>query len=549
MTENTVNDFVIRNCMERPDHSSYTFLADFGDGRTDLSNRDLLTRSWNISQAVLEHARKGDRALIILPPGLDYLCTFYGCLLGGVIAVPCYPPVFKKGIEKIMAVIQSAQPKVIIAPKAFADQIQMFTQGTGISLVCPEDVENPSLDGVVPDISKPDDIAFLQYTSGSTGNPKGVMVTHGNLIHNLEAISESFKHSPDNRGVIWLPPYHDMGLIGGILQPLYLSASASLMSPFNFIRSPFSWLKEVSDTPTLVTSGGPNFAYQLCVDKITDEQLEQLDLSKWSVAFTGAEPINHAVLERFTEKFAPVGFNPDAFLPCYGLAESTLIVTGKLGNPAVVKGRVSCGPAVSDIDVKIVNPDTHCEVSAGEEGEVWVSGDSVAAGYWKNKEATEATFNQSIIGGNELNNGTYMRTGDLGYFADNELFITGRIKDVIISSGTNLYPQDIEIAAQDATSEIRRGNVAAFGITEDGVENVVVVCEIKKDEIDNLDETAVKQAVTAAVMKNVGAKLHDIALVEAGEVSKTTSGKIARSQTKKDYLGQQLKRLCTPVTA
>jgi acyl-CoA synthetase (AMP-forming)/AMP-acid ligase II len=358
--------------------------------------------------------------------------------------------------------------------------------------------------------------AFLQYTSGSTSQPKGVIVSHANLLHNEELIQQAFSQTESSVIVGWLPLYHDMGLIGNVLQTLYVGAQCVLMSPAAFLQSPFRWLQAISYAKA-TTSGGPNFAYDLCVRKISEEQRAQLDLSSWKVAFNGAEPIRPATLERFTEAFAPCGFNAEAFHPCYGLAEATLFVTGKAaGSPRaqsfnvaeLVKNRVvssggngtenkrlvSCGVSFGEQTVVVVNPETRIEADTDEVGEIWVAGPSIAGGYWNQPEATRQTFHAQLAGDTQKK---FLRTGDLGFVFDGELYVTGRLKDLIIIRGLNHYPQDIEQTVEQSHAALRPGCGAAFSVEIEGEEKLVVVQEVQRTRkaVDREIFEAIRQRV------------------------------------------------------
>jgi amino acid adenylation domain-containing protein len=405
-------------------------------------------------------------------------------------------------------------------------------------------------------------LAFLQYTSGSTADPKGVMLTHGNLLHNFRLIHRYFENTPSSRGVIWLPPYHDMGLIGGILQPLYSGLPVILMSPLAFLQRPLRWLQAISRLKATV-SGGPNFAYDLCVRKITPEQRATLDLSSWQVAFSGAEPIRAETLERFTETFAPCGFRREAFYPCYGLAEATLIVAGgQKSAPPVVRAfeeralqhnrvievlsgheaartLVGCGRTLLDQRIVIVDPKSLTKSPAGEVGEIWVSGSSIAQGYWNQPEANERTFQAHLANRGE---GPFLRTGDLGFILDDELFITGRLKDLIIIRGRNYYPQDIELTVEQSHLALRPGCGAAFSIEVENSERLVVVQEVER-QYRNLDVNAVIAAIRQAVSEQHELQVYCVVLIKTGYIPKTSSGKIQRHVCRDRFLAGSLEMI------
>jgi acyl-CoA synthetase (AMP-forming)/AMP-acid ligase II len=422
-----------------------------------------------------------------------------------------------------------------------------------------------------PDLTA-DTLAFLQYTSGSTADPKGVMLTHGNLMANLQLILHGFAIHEQSTGVIWLPPYHDMGLIGGILEPLYMGAPCTLMSPLDFLQRPIRWLNAISKYGATV-SGGPNFAYDLVARKATPQQKAALDLSRWEVAFNGAEPVRRETIERFSEAFAECGFRKEAFYTCYGLAEATLIVTGgvaltppiyttvdanELGRGRAVPADedapgaqtlVGCGATLLDQDVAIVDPETGERLPAQVVGEIWVTGQSVAQGYWQRQEESERTFCARLAGDER----DFLRTGDLGFLDEaGNLFVAGRIKDLIIVDGRNHYPQDIELTVERAHPAIRPGCTAAFPVTHGGQERVVITAEIGKGykptpgaqradgESGPLDPAEVIASIRKAVAESHDIRAHAIALLKPGGAPKTSSGKIQRRAAKASYLDGSL---------
>jgi 8-amino-7-oxononanoate synthase len=406
-----------------------------------------------------------------------------------------------------------------------------------------------------------DTLAFLQYTSGSTGKPKGVMLNHANLMHNSALIAYAFENTRSGVGVFWLPMYHDMGLIGGILQPLYLGCPNVLMSPVSFLQKPFRWLHAISKFKGTI-SGGPNFAYDLCVRKTTPEQRELLDLSNWALAFNGAEPVRDDTIESFTRMFEPCGFRREFFYPCYGLAEATLIVSGgfrsappvirhfdakALENNQVVdaladeegaRALVGCGGNLLDEEVVIANPDTLTRCAADEVGEVWVSGPSVAQGYWERTEETEHTFRAFL---KDSGRGPYLRTGDLGFMQDGELFVTGRIKDLIIVRGVNHYPQDIEATVERSHEHLRPGASASFTVEIEGRERLVIVAEVERGRHRTKESFG---PIFEAIRRNISAEhelpVDAISLIKAGSIPKTSSGKIQRHASRNGFLDETL---------
>ncbi len=483
-----------------------------------------------------------------------------------VLAVPVYPPHparLERALPLILSIAADARPKVALLNSSLADVIKSKETTRDefghIKLLATDDdeIEKWPEHWKQPEI-KGDDIAFVQYTSGSTTNPKGVMVSHDNLQHNLELIGKCLGASSESHGVIWLPPYHDMGLIGGILQPLFMGFSVTLIPHMQFLQRPFRWLHAISRFKGTI-SGGPNFAYDLCVSKIKPEQREQLDLSHWEVAFNGAEPVYHKTLDQFADYFAPCGFRRKAFLPSYGLAESTLMVTGgpkdrpplmqNLMNPGLEQDRViisnektddsrtlvSSGQNLSNQIIRIVNVETLIPCLDDEIGEIWVSGLSVARAYWNKPEETKFTFGARLSNGSE---GPFLRTGDLGFLLEGELYITGRIKNLIISGGKNHYPHDIERIVESSHPAIRPAGSAVFSINNSESEDVIVVVEIyHRLEVKTEEVTA---AIRNAVSIHHGLQLYDIRFTKPGGIPRTTSGKIKHFHCRKEYMAGNL---------
>ncbi|MFM7881254.1 MAG: fatty acyl-AMP ligase, partial [Microcystis panniformis] len=405
-----------------------------------------------------------------------------------------------------------------------------------------------------------EDIAFLQYTSGSTGMPKGVMVSHKNLLYNEKLIASAFGHTSETIGVGWLPLFHDMGLIGNVLQPVYVGFPCVIMPPEAFIQKPLRWLQAISRY-NATSSGGPNFAYELCADKIKPQERENLDLSCWDVAFTGAEPVRAATLEKFANTFADYGFKREAFYPCYGMAETTLFVSGGiksqspviaavdklalLENSAVTINSqhpnaqllVGCGHAWLSEKIVIVNPESLTECRDGEIGEIWVSSDSVAQGYWNRPEQTAETFKAYLA---DTQVGPFLRTGDLGFLLAGELFITGRLKDLIIVQGRNHYPQDIESTVEKSHPGLRQGCGAVFSVEIAGQERLVVVQEVERSYLRKLDSPAVIEQIIRSVAEEHQLDVYAVVLLKTASIPKTSSGKIQRQACRASFLAGTL---------
>ena len=492
--------------------------------------------------------RAGDRVLLLYPPGLEFIIGFFACHAAGAIAVPAYPPRRNRKASRIRSIVVDSDARWALSSRSVVDQLkgdQPHDDLIGVQLLA---TDTPAL----RDVSKwrrpklqDSSLAVLQYTSGSTGSPKGVMLNHANLIANSELIREGFQPAPDLVGMSWLPTYHDMGLVGGILMPLYIGRVDVLTSPMTFLQRPVRWLQAITKYGVTV-SGGPNFAYQLCIDKIPDDELEGIDLSTWDIAFNGAEPIRSSTLEAFCERFEPYGFRRGALLPCYGMAETTLLVTGGPSETRPVlqtfdgsrleekrvepveesheraRKLVGCGAVLTDETVTIVDPQTHQALAGDQIGEIWVKSPSVGVGYYQRKEATERTFNAFTDQGD----GPYLRTGDLGFLYGGQLYVSGRLKDMIIVRGVNRYPQDIEETVERASEVVQAGSVAAFAMDYEGREQLVVVAETVR--VRDIDWDANLQAIRRAVTEEHELPPDAIYLVRNSSVPKTSSGKIQR---------------------
>lgn len=503
-----------------PEGRHFVFPHEPGGERT-LSYGELHRRAGRVAAALRAHARPGDRAVLLHPPGPAYVEAFYGCLLAGVIAVPSWPPHparLGRTLPRLAATAADCRPAVVLTTSELlpvAEAARAAAPALAVPWLASDALPAEPWDGPPP---APDAIALLQYTSGSTGAPKGVAITHANLVHNCAHIWRRFGNTEADVGVIWLPPYHDMGLVGGLLQPLYGGIPVVLLSPLAVIQRPVLWLEAVTRYGG-TASGGPNFAWELCVQRVKPADRARLDLRTWRVAFNGAEPVRAASMARFAETFAACGFRPEAFYPCYGLAEATLMVSGgRAGAGATVRdGRVSCGTGLEDQRLLVVDPETDVRLPAGAVGEVWVSGPSVAAGYWG--RPSDAAFAARTADGE----GPFLRTGDLGYLdADGALYVTGRRKDLVIVAGRNVHPADLEATIAARVDGVRGDAVAAFGVEHDGQERIVVAVEAR-----GADVAALTGAVQAALAEH-DVRAHAVLAVRPGSLPRTPSGKVQR---------------------
>ena len=557
----TLVDLLEWRARSQPDRLAYTFLTDSNSDRIDLTWTQLHDKAQLIAQTLMSVGAAGKTVLLLYPSDLEYVAAFFGCLYAGAIAVPAYPPRLNRTMNRLQAIVADSQATLALSVSFIRERIeplcQQFPNLKSLRWISTDDLSGEAVDDRRTRVSG-NTPAFLQYTSGSTSQPKGVIVSHANLMHNQQMIQTAFGQTESSIIVGWLPLYHDMGLIGNVLQTLYVGARCVLMSPAAFLQSPFRWLQAISAAQA-TTSGGPNFAYDLCVRKVSEEQRAQLDLNSWKVAFNGAEPIRAATMERFAKTFASCGFKPEAFHPCYGLAEATLFVSGKAaqGRPriesfnsaALIKHRVvhasgngtenkfhvSCGAAFGGQKVVVVNPETRVECARDEVGEIWIAGPSVARGYWNQPQATAETFAAQLAhGGGER----FLRTGDLGFVHGGELYVTGRVKDLIIIRGLNHYPQDIEQTAEQSHRALRAGCGAAFAVDVAGEERLAVVFEVQRNRA--VDDHEIVDAIRQRVAEEHEVQVYVVALIRQGTMLKTSSGKIQRNACRAAFLGGKL---------
>ncbi|KOR38111.1 MULTISPECIES: fatty acyl-AMP ligase [Planktothricoides] len=566
----TLLDLVQERALNQPDEVVYRFLGDGERESGSLTYQQLDTMARAIAAELQSLGATGERALLIysFSDTLEFIVAFFGCVYAGTIAVTTYPPRPNQSLAGFQSRVSSSEARFILTTAALFNlakkQLGEYPELANCSKVLTDQITSERASAplrdraskwVKPDLT-PESLVFLQYTSGSTGNPKGVMVTHKNMLYNSEMIYRGFGHSRRSAGVIWLPLYHDMGLIGGVIQPLYGGFPVVLMSPMTFLQKPFLWLQAVSRYQA-TTSGGPNFAYDLCLRRVTDKQLATLDLSHWEVAFSGAEPVRAETLEKFAQKFAPCGFRPEAFYPCYGMAETTLLVSGgeKTAPPTIryldgagleenrivpvakdapgSRAIVSCGHAWLDQKILIVDTETLTECPPDQVGEIWVSGSGVGMGYWNRPEETEKTFNAYLADSGE---GPFLRTGDLGHLHNGELFVAGRFKEMMIIWGRNQYPQNIEATVEACHPSLRPGCGAAFSVEADGEERLVIAYEVERTFLRQLPVEEIVTAIRQAIAAEYVAEVYAIALLKTASLPKTSSGKIQRYLTKQQFL-------------
>lgn len=569
MTEyQTLVDLLGDRAQKLRDQNAYTFLADGETESGRLTYGELDQQAKAIATEIRRHVPPGTHVLVVYPytAGLEFIAAFFGCLYAGVVAVTDNPPRSSQGLGKLQERIELSEAKIALTSKALLSHIQ------GLLKKVPElgpkfeqlpwittDTLNPNLGDCwsPPDI-KGETLAFLQYTSGSTGTPKGVMVTHKNVLHNSEIIYQAFEHTEKSRGLLWLPLFHDMGLIGGVIQPLYGGFPVTLMSPVALVEKPMNWLKAISRYQA-TTSGGPNFAYDLLWRQATPNDLKKLDLSSWEVAFSGAEPIRAETLDNFAKTFAECGFRREAFYPCYGMAETTLFISGgrKADLPVIcyvdgkaleenkvvavesdhpgAKAVVGCGHGWLGDEIAIAHPETLTRCAEGEVGEIWLRGGGIGLGYWNNPEESDRTFKAKLD-----NQGSFLRTGDLGFWQNGELFITGRMKEMMILWGRNHYPQHIEQTLETCHHQLRPGCGAAFSIEVEGEERLVIAYEVQRQFLRKLNVEEVIGAIREAIADQHLADVFAVVLLKTGTLPKTTSGKVQRQVCRRQFLAGTL---------
>ncbi len=549
----TLVELLRRRARHQGGRIAYAFLLDGEAEEATLTYAELDRRARAIGSRLQELGAAGERAVLVYPPGLEYVGAFFGCLYAGAVAVPAYPPRPNRPPDRLVSMLADAAPRYVLTTARVLSRMRAYFAEVP-ALKAPEWLATDELaDDLAaawqPPAVDPGTLAVVQYTSGSTAEPRGVMILHRNLLANLGHIYRRFGHSESSRGVIWLPPYHDMGLIGGILQPLYGGFPVTLMSPVHFLQRPARWLAAISRYRA-TTSGGPNFAYDLCVRKIPADRRRELDLGSWAVAFNGAEPVRHRTLSEFAEAFAPCGFRREAFYPCYGLAEASLMVSGgpRSAPPVVRRFRaaglvahraeaagaddsaaetrtlVGCGAALAGEGIAIVDPETGVPCGDGRVGEIWATGPSVGAGYWNRAQESERTFGARLASGE----GPYLRTGDLGFLDRGELFVTGRLRDLIIIRGSNYHPQDVELTVEGSHPELRPGSSAAFSVETGGEEHLAIVAEVEPLRRRSSDVEGMIKAIRREVARHHELHVSAVELLRAGSVPKTSSGKVRR---------------------
>jgi len=541
----------------RPEDIAYTFLVGREGEECNITYRELdLAASSLATYLKNNYNHKKSMAILVYEPGLDFIKSFFACLYAGWVAIPVSLPRRKNMEEKFNLIVRDSGASLVMSTESLVSRLADETNGNEeeatITWLATDKLDLETIDEALSWNIQPDSLALLQYTSGSTSNPKGVMISHRNIFENQTMIKSSFEHDENSIIVGWLPHYHDMGLIGNILQPLFAGCRCILMSPMLILQHPVRWLQTISKYKA-TTSGGPNFAFDLCAREIKKKDLAGLDLSSWDLAFCGAERIHPNTLKQFSKKFKSIGFKERSYYPCYGLAEATLIVTGgeKRQNPIMrhfdkdqleknqakqikwIKRNViylaGCGQALLNGEILIVDPETLNPTAEQEVGEIWISGGNVAQGYWNRAEETKETFNAFTNG-----KGPYFRSGDLGFIQDGELFVTGRRKELIIIRGQNIYPHDVEQITTNCHPELRPNCCIAFSATHDSEEHLVIFVESKSRRMKNVDEA--KEKIQKTIVDEYGVRASLIEILDPLGLPRTSSGKLQRVLCRQRYL-------------
>jgi len=570
-TPDTLVELLEQQSARHQDTPAFIFCPEGDDEQARISYRELDERARAIASSLQRRGAAGERVLVLCRPGVDSIAGLFGCFYAGAVAVPVDEHWPIRRVETVVPQVQARFALATAKTQAKMKAAVAWLTDGDVTWLAMDEVEGDGATWVRQDVDE-DTVAMIQYTSGSTGVPKGCVLTHRNYVHNLEIIRQAWDPRSDDpvfsspvSGVSWLPQYHDMGFVGGILGTLYGGRTTVLMSPSAFLMRPMRWLQAMSRYQAVI-SAAPNFAYEACVKRSTPEERAALDLSNWSIAVVGAEPVRPATLRAFSEAFAPAGFRPEAFRPAYGLAEATLGVSGVSnsavpvirhidraalaedrvvevdGNDAAAESAVplvGCGSRQGGQDVLIVDPETRLRCGPDEVGEIWVAGPSVGVGYWGRPEETEHAFNARLAGTGE---GPYLRSGDLGFFRGGELYVTGRCKDLMSIGGYRHYPNDIEMTVQDCHPALLPGRGAAFQLPtkRNAPEHLVVVQEVHHHDAAGVDPNDLIEAAREAIRTHHGIEAQTVVLLKPMRIPTTTSGKIQRSACRDQYLAGEL---------
>lgn len=558
-TTTTIVSCLRSHAKTQPDTMAFRFLGDGERESASITFARLDEQARQIARQLQTFEVTGERVLLLLPQDLRFIVAFFGCLYARVVPVPMAVPRPKRSMSIMLAIARNARPAVILTTRELQSYLEahLASELPDVIWQCMEDI-NTSPNDWMPDSPKRDELAFLQYTSGSTSMPKGVMVSHANLVHNVESMRQAFSISDQTIYGGWLPSYHDMGLIGIVLAPAFFGVTSVLMPALSFLQKPVRWLRLISAYRVTV-SGGPNFSYEMCVDRIPAEHRTDLDLTSWCVAFNGSETVRAGTIGRFCAAFHDNGFAAHAMYPCYGMAEATLFVSGPACHSEVAVSAsatgdvdennsalsvqnkknahfVSCGHGWNGTVIHIIDPETRCPVSEGSVGEIWIESESVARGYFELEELSTETFKVPLGEGSDQ---YCLRSGDLGFIRDGRLHITGRLKDMIIIRGRNYYPQDIEETVGQCSEHLQRGACAAFAWENTGEERLVIVQELKRSGMDG-NHLQLSLAIQQAISAEHGLSVHAIVLVRPVTIPKTSSGKIRRSACRNLFIEDEL---------
>ena len=556
-----------QRAQETPDRLSHMLLGAKEEENQSLTYSQLDRAVREMAAHLQIVAEPGERALLVYPTSLEFIQAMYACLYAGIVPIPTNPPGMNRSAQRLEAIANDARASLVLTTpeyqQAFLSESAQFPDFAALKWVTRDAIQAGGSHNLQMPVITPQSMAFIQYTSGSTNIPKGVIISYKNLSYNAYAGRQTRLYELSDESVVlnWAPLFHDMGLLVSVFQTVIDGSKSLIMSPIMFMQNPVSWLRAIQKYH-VTSSGAPNFAYELCINKIPLEKCEGLDLSGWKLAYNSAEPVRAETQTAFAEKFAPFGFRPEAFAPCYGLAEATLEVSAYTGEPKTItltikrndfeEGKitpsnltgekdtltmVSSGTPLADIQAAIVDPKTRKRRAADEVGEVWISGGNIAEGYWNRPDDTKHTFGAHIVGTHE---GPFLRTGDLGFMHNGHLYLTGRLKDLLIVRGRNYYPQDIEMTVESTHSALRAGGGAAFSVSENDVEQLVVVHEVQRRELEGVDWNDVIKTIRASIAREHGIRAHAVVLIRRATISKTSSGKIMRSETRSQFLENEL---------
>jgi len=561
----TLPEILQERAKRTPDQTAYIFLKDGDDDEEMITYKELDRAARKIAYHVRLTGAAGDRALMLFPPGLEFIKALFGCFYAGVIAVPAYAPRKNRSLDRIKMLVVDSGSTLVLSNADISQAIERsFSDLDELKqmkwLIMEDIATDGNIDTGAGVLSQPGEVALLQYTSGSTGQPKGVMVTHRNIMRNCDFIRSSFGFSQQSIGVSWLPTFHDMGLVGQIFQPVFTGFTSVLMPPVTFLQKPIRWMRAFSKYRGTM-GGAPNFAFDLLADSTTPEEREGLDLSSIKTIYCGAEPIRKSTFDRFTDVYKAYGLTPEMLYPCYGMAETTLITSGPpalrgpvylcVSGNALEKNRIEqvatdhpdaryltgVGFPWLDTRVRIIDPETLIQCTDEKVGEVWVTGSSVTYGYWNNPEITTAVFQSKL---NDEPDTIWLRTGDLGFYHNGELYITGRLKDVIIIHGRNYYPQDIEFHTENCHPALQSNASAAFSFDVDNEEKLVIVAEVQRSFIRDLDVNSVCDAIREQISEEFELEVYAIQLLRTASILKTSSGKIQRKACRDGFLSKTL---------